>query len=543
MKYSGIGIRGLFRIAILIVVVLAYLIFASTSYSRISTDESKKAEASIRSEVNYLCLQLESFGARADAFERIVGSAGMGAQELQSADPDDYRLLTDPVGNVLNGYTLAETGTVFIISDGAVVASDDARVPVGSDVEGLLEGGVVGAIDASLESGQMQVVPYRGVFDEAAGEGAYGDNDEEAYLLAGQQGAYTVVIVEPTSMVYRNRESIMGREATTGLVLLIVVSIIVDRLLSLVVARRIDKTNAALERITAGDLETRVEGEGTREFKSLAYGINATVEALQGWIAEAETRMDSELAAARAIQESVLPTTFPPYPDIPRFDVYALMNAAREVGGDFYDFFLVDGSGPDSGKLAFLIADVSGKGVPAALFMMRAKAQIQRELKSGLELSQAVKNVNAELADGNDACMFVTMWVGVLDYETGHVDYVNAGHNPPLLWQEGAGWVWLEDRSGLPLGLMDIGAYGTYSIDCRIGDKILLYTDGVSEAMNKDGELYGDKRLEAVANANPGDCPEALVKAVRNDVASFAQDAEQSDDITVLVLEVGLRDA
>ncbi|MBR3182197.1 MAG: SpoIIE family protein phosphatase [Eggerthellaceae bacterium] len=541
MKYSGLGIRGLFRISILIVVVLAYLVFASYSYSRITADESKKAEASIRSEANYLCLQLESLGARTDAFGRVTESVGTGAEELQSQNPDDYQLLSDPVGDVLKGYTLAETGTVFIISDGMVVASDDVRIPIGSDAGELFESGVLDGIGASLDSDQMQTIPYRGAFDEAVGEYGYGDEDEEAYLLARQQGIYTVVIIEPTSMVYRNRESIMGREAATGLMLLIVVSIIVDRLLSFVVARRIDKTNEALERITAGDLETRVEGKGTREFKSLAYGINTTVEALQGWIAEAETRMDSELAAARAIQESVLPTTFPPYPEIPKFDVYALMNAAREVGGDFYDFFLIDDSGPDSGKLAFLVADVSGKGVPAALFMMRAKAQIQRELKGGLELSQAIQNVNAELAAGNDACMFVTMWVGVLDYETGHVDYVNAGHNPPLLWREGSGLVWLRDRSGLPLGLMDFGTYGTYSFDCSIGDKILLYSDGVTEAMSKDGELYGEERLETAANANIGNRPEALVKAVRDDVGSFAQDAEQSDDITILVLEAGMR--
>jgi serine phosphatase RsbU (regulator of sigma subunit) len=285
-------------------------------------------------------------------------------------------------------------------------------------------------------------------------------------------------------------------------------------------------------------LDARVEEKGTREFRSLASGINVTVEALQGWIAEAETRMDSELAAARAIQESTLPRTFPPYPDIRKFDVFAIMNAAREVGGDFYDFFLLGDSGPDSGKLAFLIADVSGKGVPAALFMMKAATAVRGELQEGWGLSQAIENVNEELADGNDACMFVTMWVGVLDYETGHVNYVNAGHNPPLLWQEDGGWRWLEEKSGLPLGLITGSFYDTYSVDCRAGDKFLLYTDGVTEAMNKDGELFGEERLEAVANASFEEHPEALVKAVRSDVASFAQDAEQSDDITVLALEV-----
>ena len=466
---------------------------------------------------------------------------GAGEQELRSQGPEGYKLLSDPIGDVLKGYTLAETGTVVVIADETIVASDDERLPVGSDARSLFGDEVFGAIGASLDTGQMQQIPYRGVFDESSGANAYGANDEGAYLLAGRQGPYTVAIVEPESMVFRDRNAVIGRETMVGLVLLIVVSIIVDRLLSLAVARRIDKTNEALGRITAGELETRVEGKGTREFRSLAYGINVTVEALQGWIAEAEARMRSELAAARAIQESALPSVFPPFPEISKFDVYAIMNAAREVGGDFYDFFLVGESGPDSGKLAFLIADVSGKGVPAALFMMEAKAQIRRELQSGLDLGQAVENVNAELVENNDACMFVTMWVGVLDYETGHVIYVNAGHNPPLLWQEGTGWSWLRERSGLPLGLIDGGTYNACSLDCRAGGRLLLYTDGVTEAMSKDGELYGEDRLEVLLGKIADDAslsPEALVKAVRADVASFARGAEQSDDITVLSLEV-----
>ena len=539
MKTSGLGIRGLFRIAITIVVVLAFAFMASISYTNVTADERTKAEASIRSEANYLCLQLESLGNRADAFNQIASSVGVEPQKLDPENLESYRLLSDPVGDILSGYTLAETGTVAIIADDTVIATDDKRVPVGSNVQGLLGDEVCNAIDVSLRSGRMQTVPYKGVFDEEGGAGSYGDSDDEAYLLAGRQGDYTVMIIEPVSRVYRDRTSVMGRELFVSLVILIVVGAIVDRLLSLIIARRIDKTNEVLERITSGDLEARVEEMGTREFMSLASGINVTVDALQGWIAEAETRMDSELAAARAIQESALPRTFPPYPEISKFDVYAIMDAAREVGGDFYDFFLIGESGPDSGKLAFLVADVSGKGVPAALFMMKAKAQVRRELQSGAELKRAIENANRELADGNDAYMFVTMWVGVLDYETGHVEYVNAGHNPPLLWQGEAGCNWLKNRSGIPLGLPARRPYNAYSIDCSAGDKILLYTDGVSEAKNKDGELYGDARLETVANANGGEHPEALVKAVRHDVASFAQDAEQSDDITVLVLEVG----
>ena len=541
LKERGLGIRGLFRVAILVVVVIASIALVAISFTNVTGAERARADASMQSEANYLCLQLESLGERADAFGRITDLAGADLQELQAKNPDAFGLLSDPIGDVLSGYTLAETGTVFISAGDTIMASDDGRVPVGSDIRELLGDEVCDAIGKSLESGDSQPIPYSGVFDEPGAAGAYGDGDDDAYLLAKQQGSYTVAIIEPSSMVFRDRDAVIARETTVSIVLLILVSFIVDCLLSLVVARRIDKTNEALQRITSGDLETRVGAEGTREFRSLASGINVTVEALQGWIAEAEARMESELSAARAIQQSALPSVFPPFPDISEFDIFATMNAAREVGGDFYDFFLLKGSGPGSGKLVFLIADVSGKGVPAALFMMKAKTLIRRELQSGSDLSDAIGNANAELAEGNDACMFVTMWVGVLDYETWSLEYVNAGHNPPLLWQAEGGWRWLEKRSGLPLGLIDGGSYGTFSLSCGVGDKVLLYTDGVTEAMNVADELYGEERLEAVVNTVTDERPEALVKVVRGSVASFAEGAEQSDDITILSLEMGSR--
>lgn len=538
MDMSKLGTRELFRGIIIAAVIFASLSVVAVTFVTVTHDERASAEASMRSEINYLCLQLESLGNHVDAFNQLASATGLEPQELGPESLESHRLLSDPIGNVLSGYTLAETGTVVIIADGTVMASDDARVPVGSDVRELLGDEVHVAIDASLRNDQFLTVPYRGVFDEPGGAGSYGDGDDEAILIARQQGDYTVMIMEPMSMVLKKRSAFMGREFTISFAILVAVGIIADFLLSRV-ARRIEKTNEVLERITSGDLEARVEEKGTLEFVSLAADINATVEALQGWIAEAEMRLDSELEAARAIQESALPRTFPPYPEISKFDLYAIMDAAREVGGDFYDFFLVGESGPDSGKVAFLVADVSGKGVPAALFMMEAKAQVRRELQSGMELSQAIETASRALAEGNSTFTFVTMWVGVLDYETGRVEYVNAGHNPPLLWQEKTGWSQLKNRSGLPLGLPISHSYSTYSLDCSAGGKLLLYTDGVTEAKSEDDERYGDARLADVANASAGEHPEALVKAVRRDVASFARGAEQFDDITILALEIG----
>ena len=177
----------------------------------------------------------------------------------------------------------------------------------------------------------------------------------------------------------------MGWTTLSSLVLFAAVFVLISLLLNRVVARRIDETNEVLARVTAGDLDARVEVQDTREFESLSEGVNTTVESLKNLIAEAETRMDEELATARAIQESALPRTFPPFPNIPRFDIYASMNPAKQVGGDFYDFFLIgDDCGQMKGKLGFLVADVSGKGVPAALFMMKAKALLRDYVSSGM---------------------------------------------------------------------------------------------------------------------------------------------------------------
>ena len=217
------------------------------------------------------------------------------------------------------------------------------------------------------------------------------------------------------------------------------------------------------------------------------------------------------------------------------------MEAAREVGGDFYDFFLLgDDCGPESGKLAFVVADVSGKGVPASLFMMKAKAQIRDFLSSGLELGEALENANAQLCDGNDAGMFVTAWIGVLDYGTGWVEYVNAGHNPPLLWHADGEWEWVKQRGGVPLGLFDESPYKAHELECKDGDKLLLYTDGVTEAMDVDEALYGEDRLMALVQGEVDLPARELVEAVYGDVKSYATGAEQSDDITILSLGVGV---
>lgn len=230
----------------------------------------------------------------------------------------------------------------------------------------------------------------------------------------------------------------------------------------------------------------------------------------------------------------------PPFPDIPRFDIYAGMQPAREVGGDLYDFFLIgDACNAESGKLGFVVADVSGKGVPAALFMMAAKTAIRGYMESGMELGEAFENANRKLCAGNDSAMFVTAFAGVLDYAPATIAYVNAGHNAPFLRQHGE-WRQLTDKSGLPLGIFDGMPYKAFECTCAIGDELLLCTDGVTEAMDVDDALYGLDRLKALLDDNFDLHPRELIELVRRDVTRFSEGAEQADDITMLALEFGV---
>ena len=302
-------------------------------------------------------------------------------------------------------------------------------------------------------------------------------------------------------------------------------------LIRFVVVRNMWRVDEELERITSGDLSVEVDVRDSVEFASLSDGINATVGSLREAIAAEGARIEADLATARAIQESTLPRTFPPFPHIDAFDIYASMDAAREVGGDFYDFFLMDNH-----TLGFFIADASGKGIPAALLMMEAKSELDNCMKSGAELSEAVGMANRSICQGNDEDMFVTAWVATLDFRTGELTCVNAGHNYPLLRRDGT-WCWLKGVSGLFLGGLDSVDYAQETFVMEPGDQLLLYTDGVTEAFDAHGAPYGSERLEEFLNAHADKNPRELIHALRADIQAWAGGAEQSDDVTMLCLE------
>ena len=244
-------------------------------------------------------------------------------------------------------------------------------------------------------------------------------------------------------------------------------------------------------------------------------------------------KTEAELNVASHIQKNMLPCIFPPYPEREEFDIYATMMPAKEVGGDFYDFFLID---PD--HLAIVIADVSGKGVPAALFMVIAKTLIKNNTAGMTEPKGIFEKTNDQLCENNEEGMFVTAFMGILEISTGVFSFVNAGHNPPLLKRKGQQFDWLSVKPGFILAGMEGMKYQQESITLSEGDELYLYTDGVTEAMNLEEELFTDQRLKEALNRHRELDLKELLASMKQEIDQFANGAKQADDITMLALRI-----
>ncbi len=305
------------------------------------------------------------------------------------------------------------------------------------------------------------------------------------------------------------------------------------------VARPIVKLSEDVRRAGEGDLSYRSDIHSGDEiellgesFERMTASLKAYIENLTRVTAEKE-RIGAELSVATRIQASMLPCIFPPFPNRPEFDLYAVMIPAKEVGGDFYDFFMVD-----EDHLAVVIADVSGKGIPAALFMMTAKTLIKTLAQAGIPPAKVLEEANARLCEGNEAEMFVTAWIGVLEISTGQFAFANAGHNAPLIRRKGECFEALKTRPGFVLAGMEGTRYQQAETALLPGDMLYLYTDGVTEAANPEEKLYGEGRLKRALDARYTANLKSLLNGVKEDIDAFASGAEQSDDITMLVLRV-----
>ncbi|WMJ83980.1 PP2C family protein-serine/threonine phosphatase [Oscillospiraceae bacterium LTW-04] len=288
----------------------------------------------------------------------------------------------------------------------------------------------------------------------------------------------------------------------------------------------------ALSDFTVG-IQTGDELESLSEaFEHMARDLYHYITNLTAVTAEKE-RIGAELNVATHIQSSMLPCIFPAFPTREEFDIYATMQPAKEVGGDFYDFFLIDND-----HLAVVMADVSGKGVPAALFMVIAKTLIKNYSQAGLTPADVFTAANRQLCENNEAGLFVTAWMGVLEISTGKFTYVNAGHNPPLIKRHDGKFEYLKCRPGFVLAGMEDIKYRQNELELHAGDTIYLYTDGVTEATDTLNALYGEERLQKILNQNASVALVDLLPIVRADIDLFVKGAPQFDDITMLGLRI-----
>jgi len=322
----------------------------------------------------------------------------------------------------------------------------------------------------------------------------------------------------------------------TGVLTSLLVTLVIVWLISIILTFPLKKLTRAVDKLGRGDLDVRINAATKDELGLLAGTFNKMAADLKEYVADLQTvtaekeRIGAELDVATKIQSAMLPCIFPAFPDRAEFDLYASMEPAKEVGGDFYDFFMIDDD-----ILAVVIADVSGKGVPAALFMVIAKTLIKNTAQSGKTPKEVFETVNNLLCENNEAGMFVTAILGYLDIPTGELTFVNAGHNPPLL-RSGDHFNWLKTKPDFILAGMEDMLYKQHDIRLKPGDEIFLYTDGITEAANNDGALFGDQRLIEAAHYNLDMPPKEFTISIKRSVDNFAEGAEQEDDITMLAL-------
>ena len=320
-------------------------------------------------------------------------------------------------------------------------------------------------------------------------------------------------------------------------VIIVVLAVIAARKFSHRITSPIIALKEDVKKISGGNLDYRAEirtndeiGDLAESFNNMAASLKDYVKNLAAVTAEKE-RIGAELNIATQIQADMLPRIFPPFPDRKEFDIYATMNPAKEVGGDFYDFFLIDDN-----HLAMVMADVSGKGVPAALFMVIAKTLIKNRAQMGGTPSEILADVNNQLCEGNEAELFVTVWLGILEISTGHVTASNAGHEYPAIYRPGEGYTLFKTKQSPAVATMEGLRFKPSEFTLNPGDNLYLYTDGVAEATNSSEELYGTDRMLDALNGTEGMTVEEILRTLKKSVDDFTGDAPQFDDITMLSL-------
>ncbi|XME03584.1 SpoIIE family protein phosphatase [Lachnospiraceae bacterium C1.1] len=339
-----------------------------------------------------------------------------------------------------------------------------------------------------------------------------------------------VFLTLPLKEIYNNRDTMAYETIFANIITMAVLFMLVSLLVQNIIVKNLSQVNSSLRKIADGNLQEEVSVYESTEFATLSEDINSMVSTLKGYIEAAEKRIRQELLFAKTVQESSIPRNF--RFDRTDFEIYASMKPAKQVGGDFYDFFFI---GQD--RLVLVIADVSGKGIPAALFMMKSKAALRSLAGEGNSPAEVMNKLNLTLAEDNRVKMFVTVWLGIIDLKTGIMKCSNAGHEYPLLKRKNTGYEYYKDSHNLVLGLRKKINFTDYEIRLESGDDIFIYTDGIPESFNGEDEVYGFERLKNVLTLNSDKSAKEIVENLVSDLDDFVGNAEQFDDTTMLVFK------
>jgi phosphoserine phosphatase RsbU/P len=437
------------------------------------------------------------------------------------------------LADLVSSIKVLETGDAYLISkNGTVITHSVKDLIMNESIFSVAEernDPALREIGRKMINGESGFVPFRSIAR---------DKLCWMYYAPVPSTGWTLAVLFPQDEFLsdiRKHTLIVLVLASSGILMLIAVITFISRSIT----KPLITMSKAAAVIGAGNLDVQIPELRTKdEVGKLNEALRYMKTSLKDYIQKltettaAQERIESELKIAREIQISMLPGIFPPFPHRKEFDVFALIEPAKEVGGDFYDFFFIDDE-----KLGLLIGDVSGKGVPAALFMMITKTLLKNVASENLLPHEILYKVNNILVVDNDASMFTTVFCGILHTATGRLEFANAGHNPPLLCQGDQGFEFLYVDNGFVLGPLQNSTYTTQEIKLHRGSVLFLYTDGVTEAMNPQQEFFLEKRLkESLAKLKDLDITDT-VRALRKEISAFAKGEPQSDDITMLILK------
>lgn len=455
-------------------------------------------------------------------------------------------LLTSIIDDVMS-LKVGETGSCFIIdSDYAFIAHPDmTKEDFNYDLAGHFEDDAFINAIGSSETGILETV-----YDGKTSYVAFSRLDETGWIFCASIETAEVIAPaqkaraesdELTESSQKDMQAKLSNVFRFFIIFFAIVGIVVIMIsfaVSGTITRPIQRLTASVHDIGKGNFEMKIPIESGDEVGELAGKFNEMQDNLKEYMenikrvtAENE-RIGAELNVATQIQADMLPKIFPPFSERKEFILAASMNPAKEVGGDFYDFFLVDET-----HMGLVVADVSGKGVPAALFMVIAKTLIKNRAISGGGPAEILTEVNNQLCEGNEAELFVTVWLAIIDINTGKGLAANAGHEHPVLRRAGGKFELIEYRHSPAVATMEGIRFKEHEFELHPGDTLLEYSDGVTEATNKDNKLFGNDRLLAALNKDPDAAPDVLLKNLREDIDEFVGTAPQFDDITMLGLK------